>query len=177
MKIACLAWGSLIWKPENLPLAFDWNPDGPVMPIEFSRVGDQGELATAICMNAPPVQVYWALLDTNTLQHAISSLREREKIPDSREDSVGKFLLKSMPTGVLANWAVAQKLDAVIWTALPPRFSGLEGRIPCAEDILEYLGLLEGEKLQHAQNYLKKVPANINTPYRKLVREQLGWDC
>lgn len=63
MVVACLGWGSLIWKPGSLSLASDWFTDGPELPIEFSWVSDGGELATAICLNAPPCQVLWALLD------------------------------------------------------------------------------------------------------------------
>ena len=177
MKIACLGWGSLIWKPGKLPLASEWQPDGPAMPVEFSRVGDGGELATAVCMNAPLVQVYWALLSAGTIQQAISSLREREQIPASREDGVGLLILKSKQTGELASWAAQKKLDAVIWTALPPRFDGLEGRIPCIEDVLDYLSSLAGEKRKHAQDYIKQVPAEFATPYRKAIREHLSWDC
>lgn len=147
------------------------------MPVEFSRVGDGGELATAICMNAPLIQVWWALLDTETVQHSTSLLREREQIPADRDDGVGSLILNSRPTGALAEWAAEKKLDAVIWTALPPRYNGIEGRIPCAEDAITYLRTLEGEKRAHAQDYIKKVPAEFNTPYRKAIRDRLGWEC
>lgn len=36
--IAILSWGSLIWKPEALPYQGAWNPGGPVLPLEFTRV-------------------------------------------------------------------------------------------------------------------------------------------
>ena len=147
------------------------------MPIEFSRIGDGGELATAICMNAPLLQVWWALLDTESLPLAIASLREREQIPAEREDGVGMLVLNSKPKGALAEWAAEKALDAVIWTALPPRFAGTEGRIPCAEDALHYLSSLTGEKRQHAREYMQQVPAGFATPYRDVIREQLGWAC
>ena len=38
MKIALLAWGSLIWKPGTLHITGHWNTGGPVLPIEFSRI-------------------------------------------------------------------------------------------------------------------------------------------
>lgn len=177
MKIACLGWGSLIWKPDVLPLASEWHKDGPAMPVEFSRVGDGGELATAVCMNAPLVPAYWALLSVDNIELATALLREREQIPAQRVDGIGSLILKNRPVGTLAQWAAEKKLDAVIWTALPPRFAHIEGRIPSAEDALSYLASLAGETKEHAQNYMKQVPAEFDTPYRQVIRQQLGWDC
>lgn len=177
MKIACLGWGSLIWKPGVLPLAGEWHKDGPQLPVEFSRVGDGGELATAVCMNAPLVPVYWVLLDVKTIEHATSLLREREQIPADRVDGVGSLILKNTPTGPLAEWAAGKALDAVIWTALPPRLNHIEGRIPSAEDALNYLNTLTGEKKEHAQSYMQQVPAQFETPYRQVIRQRLGWEC
>ncbi len=33
MKIVCLGWGSLIWKPGDLKCNPEWQADGPVLPI------------------------------------------------------------------------------------------------------------------------------------------------
>ena len=40
MKIAILAWGSLIWQPKELAYnkTFGWQKDGPILPIEFARI-------------------------------------------------------------------------------------------------------------------------------------------
>ncbi len=106
MKIACLGWGSLIWKSGPLPVAGEWQTDGPSLPVEFSRVSDGGELATAICMNAPAVPVLWAWLDAETLSVACQALREREGIPEERCDGIGSLLIAGRPTGLLSEWAV-----------------------------------------------------------------------
>ncbi|HPC62819.1 MAG TPA: hypothetical protein PKX23_19315 [Verrucomicrobiota bacterium] len=42
MRIAILGWGSLIWDRRDLPITGDWQGDGPVLPIEFSRISDNG---------------------------------------------------------------------------------------------------------------------------------------
>lgn len=175
MIIACLGWGSLIWKPGALPLASEWFNDGPELPIEFSRVGDGGELAMAICLNAPPCQVLWALLDIKSLDKAVQALKTREKIPYDRQDGVGIFAINSSTVGVLGKWAADRQLDAVIWTALPPRFEDVEGLIPSLDDVLSYLISLDGETLTYARRYIEKVPEQINTPYRSEIRK-LGWD-
>jgi hypothetical protein len=174
MQIGCLGWGSLIWKPEALPLASEWFMDGPALPVEFSRVGDGGELATAICVNAPPCRVLWAALAVDSLDAACAALREREAIPAAREDGVGAFIVGASATGPLAQWASERQLDAVIWTALPPRLNA-EGQLPTAQDALVYLRSLTGEKLAHARDYIGQVPAQIDTPYRREIHRQLGW--
>lgn len=175
MNIACLAWGSLIWKPGSLPLQSEWKPDGPGLPVEFSRVGDGGELATAICMDAPCIPVYWALLTSKTLQDAVSALREREQIPASREDGVGILLPQRTQTGPLTHWAADKALDAIIWTALPPRFAGIEGYIPSLEEAITYLQTLTGEARSHARDYILQVPETLTTPYRQAICASLNW--
>lgn len=37
MNIACIAWGSQLWKPHPLKLASGWHRDGPLLPLEFVR--------------------------------------------------------------------------------------------------------------------------------------------
>lgn len=106
MKIVCLGWGSLVWKSGALPVAGEWQADGPELPIEFTRVSDGGELATAICINATPVPVLWATLATHSLSEACQALREREGIPEERVDGVGSLTL-----------SLVDPLSSVIWAA------------------------------------------------------------
>ena len=46
MKIAILAWGSLIWQPKDLLLdtEFGWKEDGQILPIGFARILKDGRL-------------------------------------------------------------------------------------------------------------------------------------
>jgi hypothetical protein len=175
MLIACLGWGSLIWKADELPLASGWFIDGPALPVEFARVGDGGELATALCISAPLSNVLWAVLDVQSVEAACEALRQREQIPHSREDGVGVYIPGRSSLGVLAEWAQPRQLDAVIWTALPPKIHGLEGRMPTVDDAITYLNGLTGETLDHARDYIRQVPAQIDTPYRRQICRQPGW--
>lgn len=175
MKIACLAWGSLVWKPDQLPVCSPWHVDGPEFPVELCRVGDGGELATAICMNAPVSPALWALLDSHALEEACDALREREQIPRSRQDGIGSFIRSQRDTGIIARWAHDRQLDAVIWTALPPRFGGIEARLPSACDVVGYLQGLTGDVRTHAREYIENLPQQICTPYRRVIRDSLGW--
>ncbi|HKS12583.1 MAG TPA: hypothetical protein VJS90_06040 [Pseudomonas sp.] len=166
----------MLWKPEPLRLSGPWREDGPELPIEFCRVGDGGELATAICVNAPLVQVFWAPLEGDDLALACQRLKEREGIPDHRSDGVGSLVVSPDATGPLCQWALAKGLDALVWTALPPRFEQLESRVPCERDVLDYLASLQGETRAHAKRYIEQVPRQIQTPYRAAIARTLDWE-
>ncbi|WP_031522193.1 hypothetical protein [Siccibacter colletis] len=176
MKIACLGWGSLIWKPENLPVAWDWKADGPHLPIEFTRISDGGELATVISLNATPVPVLWAWLDTDRLDVACEALRRREGIPEERCDGIGSLLIHNAPGGMLIDWARERDIDALLWTDLPPRSEDIEGRVPSVTEAILYLDGLSGEMREHARDYMQRVPAQIDTTYRRAIMHALGWD-
>lgn len=175
MKIACLGWGSLIWKSGVLPVASAWHSDGPQVPIEFVRISEGGELATAICLNATPVPVLWAWLNTASLETAWRALREREGIPDSRADGVGILTVTESSVGPLADWARARGIEGLIWTALPACKDGVEGRIPTLDEAVDYLQRLEGETREHAHRYIEQVPAQIDTAYRRAFAVLPDW--
>lgn len=138
-------------------------------------VGDQGELATAVSMDAPPSKVLWALLRAESVQIACAAMREREQIPKERQDGIGVYVANSTDLGVLGAWCAQRQTDAVIWTALPPRFEGEEGLIPTADDAVAYLKGLSGETLAHARDYIERVPDQIATPYRREIAHRVGW--
>ena len=177
MKIACLAWGSLIWKPGVLPVASAWYDDGPRLPIEFAREGDNGELATVICSGKPEQTAWWAMLDVTDLGQARELLRQREEIDprhpewvgDTETDSNGAF------GATICAWALGKDLDAVVWTALPPRCEGVDGQAPNEVDAVLYLDGLTGEKREHAEQYVRRVPAVIATQHRAAIERALGW--
>lgn len=175
MKIACLGWGSLIWKTGALPVASQWHHDGPAVPIEFVRIADGGELSTAICLNARPVPVLWAWLNTASLESACRALRIREAIPDSRVDGIGMMTVTDSAAGPLAAWAQAKGIEGLIWTGLPARMAGVEGHIPTLNDARHYLQQLTGETRAHAYHYLEQVPAQIDTDYRRALADLRHW--
>lgn len=174
MIIARLGWGSLIWKPDALELASEWFKDGPQLPIEFARVSDSGELATAICANAHPCKVLWAVLRAASLSAAYEALRLREQIPEGCNDGIGVFKLGGTPNGVISEWASTNGADAVIWTALLPRFEGVEGRIPSLDEAFSYPHGLTSQTRDQAFQYLSRVPAQIDTSYRRELLKRLG---
>lgn len=177
MKIACLAFGSLLWKPGTLRLASVWMPDGPKLPLEFARVGDHGELAVVLLDGARTCPTWWALLDSRDADEAREALRVREEISPARPEWVGSSPgdPRTPFSGAIREWRMRRGFDLVVWTALPPRIEGVEGRAPTSEEAVDYLASLGGETLDHAREYIRRVPSAVATPTRELVVERLGW--
>ena len=65
-------------------------------------------------------------------------------------------------------------IEAIIWTGLPPSASQ-EGRVPAVDEAIAYLDGLSGETRSHARDYICRVPAQLDTPYRRAIKEVLGW--
>jgi hypothetical protein len=178
MKIACIGWGSLLWKPGPLPLISAWMPDGPLLPLEFARVGDGGELAIVLCKDGLPTPTWWACLNLSEIAAARELLRQREQIAPEHPEWVGSAIAHEGGEGDcmgIVQWLRQHCLDAAVWTALPPRFGGQEGRKPDAEEAVRYLAGLEGPIREHARSYVCQVPSNIYTPYRHAIAQRLGW--
>jgi len=176
VKIACIAWGSLIWEPRELKLASEWRPGGPLLPIEFVRDSDDSdELAVVMHEAAPPMPTYWALLDTNDIDAAREMLRQREKIRPEYPQWVGSIPNPCGPVDErVAEWLRTRELDAAVWTALPAKFAKVSERAPSAHEALAFLAGLQGEQRRKAEEYVRKVPREINTLYRKLFEDKLG---
>jgi hypothetical protein len=178
MNIVCIAWGSLLWKPGPLKLASGWHPGGPALPLEFGRDSDDSEeLALVMCPGVPPVPTYWAHLDTQDLDAARAMLAAREKIHPGHPEWIG-----SIPAADgaavqpdIAAWLRARHIDAAVWTALPPKIGGTEGRMPSAAEAVDFLAGLEGETRQAAEFYVRRIPPHIDTRYRRLIEARLGW--
>ena len=77
----------------------------------------------------------------------------------------------------IRRWMDAKGLDAVVWTALPPRHANKEGQAPDAAQAVEYLDSLVGEKRVHAEDYIRSVPARFDSPTRRMIIRELGWEA
>ena len=73
-RIGCLAWGSLLWDPRTLPLAAAFEHDGPLLPIEFSRVALDGRVTLVIDPLGAVVRTYWAPLAVDGLAGMIRAV-------------------------------------------------------------------------------------------------------
>lgn len=178
MNIVCIAWGSLLWKPQPLQLASNWHPDGPRLPIEFVRQSDDSpELALALCERAQPMPTYYAYLATRDLDSARAMLGAREKITPARPDWIGSIPPRdgARTDARIAAWLARKGIDAAVWTALPPKSGGVNGRVASVHELLAWLDSLQGEERAGAEEYIRRTPAHIDTAYRRIFARQLGW--
>ena len=180
MQIAVIAWGSLLWQPAPLKLASGWHPGGPLLPLEFVRNSeDTAELALAVCESAALCPTYWAYLDTSDVPSARANLREREKIDPARPDWIGTVPAADVALSPVAArieaWRIARRIDAVVWTALPARSRGREGRVPGAQEVLDWVASRSGAERAKVEEYVRRTPAHIDTRYRRLIEAALGW--
>jgi len=179
MRIACLGWGSLIWRPANLLILRNWFKDGPLLPIEFLRKSNDCRLTLVISEGFIPVRTLWALMATNSLEVAVESLRIREGVSEiNRSSNIGTLKVKdiySEPIKLeIQNWASTLQLDAVIWTNLQPNFLK-NGNLPLKEDALAYIKSLDINKRKNAEEYIRKAPVQIDTDFRRFFEVELGW--
>src|ERR1700693_4595954 len=90
MRVAILGWGSLIPQPEGLLLSENWQPDGPILEIEFSRISGDGRLTLVIDPQGSEVKTYYAESARTELSDAICDLRIRESTSTRNVGICGK---------------------------------------------------------------------------------------
>ena len=181
MLIACLAWGSLVWDPRDLPVRREWFADGPLLPIEFAGRSGNGRVTLVLLDKAPVVRSLWALMSISDLQGAKEALADREemKSPDKTKN-IGCWSMDEKTDGVavevIEEWANGIDIDAVVWTALGAKIGNkTECRSDLADKVIEYLHSLPLEKRQNAERYIRKAPRQIDTEVRRRIEREFGW--
>ncbi len=172
MKIACLGWGSLVWNPGELPHRSQWHPDGPQVRVEFVRQsgGEHGRITLVILSSAEQVASLWAEMNCADATAGKEALRIREGKPHRHHIGLwesGNPDPRSLPG--LTEWAAARDIDAVVWTDLPPKFQGEDGRVPTIEEVVAYLDALPDEAKAAAIEYIQRAPTQIDTAYRREI--------
>jgi hypothetical protein len=177
MKIAMLGWGSLVWDPRAMQLAGQWMQGGPVLPIEFSRISDNGRLTLVIDeAHGVDVPTRYAWSSLTDLDKAIVDLQKRE---GSRvRNRIGFIDIASgltceraranhpLACARIQEWSKGQHLDAVVWTAIGPRFEAKTGIPFSVYAAVRYLVGLQEPTRTLAVDYIRKVPADVVTPVR-----------
>lgn len=177
MKIACLGWGSLIWDPRELQIRGSWFEDGPFIKVEFARQSNDGRITLVLTEDGTIVRSLWALMDCDSVEEGREALRAREGAQKSKPEHIGSLKLGETAPSHLsgcANWLLHQGLDAVVWTALPPKFNA-EEKFPSNLQIVSYLEGLRGPARENAERYIRKTPIQVDTNYRREIAAKLGW--
>lgn len=177
-EIACLGWGSLIWDTRDLPIFGPWRADGPMVQVEFLRRSRDGRMTLVLDSSAQAAPSLWTLMSDHDAALARQALRRREGVSEARAAETGLWstgacsptLVHDPPT-----WARARDIDAVIWTALPPRFNNQERIAPTHEEVIAYLSNLRGQARETAERYIRPAPRQIDTSYRREIERELGW--
>ncbi len=178
-NIAILGWGSLLWRPESLAMTSAWNPDGPLLPLEFARLSGNNTLTLVIHPASPPQQTYWVTSACPSVADARENLGKREGCPTLNPihaltrtgERFGTIAAEVEP--LVAAWLAAhQGLDAVVWTGLKSNWN--RGRFT-GENAVAYLRDLEEPTLSAAREYVTRAPPQIQTPIRTQIRAALGW--
>ena len=184
MKTAILGWGSLIWQPKDLKFDANigWKENGPVLPIEFARISNDGRLTLVITPNGTEVPTLYAVSSFDSLDLAVLNLAVRE---GSGRKSIGyydKSKDKFSPIEFsfkenIKNWIQTTDFDAVIWTNLPEKWIlNDENKTKIdSNNRIDYLQNLKGIESTLAEEYIRNTPKQIATTYRKQIIEILDW--
>lgn len=177
MRIAVLGWGSLIWNPQHLAIRGPFEPDGPKLQIEFTRVSGNNRLTLVIDeKNGTVCPTSHAVSEFEGLGEARENLRVREGMThvsgvgfvDLTTGDVSARAKERHPRAIpgIADWGRQMEFDAIIWTALAPNFTEVTSRAYSADEALSYLSDLPCEKLALAAEYIRKAPPQVQTPFR-----------
>lgn len=190
MKIAILAWGSLIWDPRNLMIDKTqgnngWFNKGPMLPIEFARISQDGRLTLVIVSGKDEIQTMYSISEYEDLNLAILDLSIRE---GCSTNTIGNYtkqnsIISPSEFQFIQNIQIwidrISEIDAVIWTDLPKKLwynDENNKKVLVQEDrIIEYLRGLSPEDQAKAEEYIRKAPSIVQTPIRDAIEVALGW--
>lgn len=188
MEIVVLAWGSLIWQPENrygrlaVRSGSKWSSDGPVLPVEFARISSDGRLTLVLVTGyATESPVLWRPSAAVNLDAAIDNLARRET------GAPRSAIHATTPTGEthgdphpstrdrVATWLSEIGANAAIWTGLPPGERWAELGYPgfAVDHAVEYVRSLTGSKRERSLEYVRNAPTQIDTPVRRALGDLL----
>jgi hypothetical protein len=169
----------LLYDPGDLPLSSAWHADGPLLPVEFCRQSRDEKITLVLTPGMPRVTTLWVTLAVEGVAPARQLLADREARPNKGKKEIAGFWSPAEAAGTCAEeigtWAQAHDLDGAVWTALGPKFHGVDGRVPTVGDVVAYLSALQGTQRKAAEDYVRHAQAQIRTSYRTAIENALGW--
>ena len=169
----------MIWRPGSLPLEGGWCDDGPPLHVEFARKSNDGRITLVLTEDTPAICVLWCRLAARSVTEAKVALAERECITAKNIDRDIGFWTATVSShhsgaDAVGGWASSAGHAAVVWTALPPKFPDIVGK-PSCQQVVRYLSSLKGTPRSAAEEYVRRAPSQIRTPYRDSIERELGW--
>jgi len=187
MKIAYLAWGSLLWDFSNLKLKTKWKESHILLPLNFSRVSDKGKGRLTLVIDnqtGTPNNIFVAKTKFTNLNKAISAIKTREKTRKSnmgyinwKDESFRTNNLKLSQINDVTNYAKNNNLDAIIWTDISPNFEKITGQKMTTSNAIKYIEEKQNRKKMYIKIikyiFLCKIYGNIRTPVSNTIIKKL----
>lgn len=177
MKIAILGWGSLIYKPGDMLIEEGWQPNGPVLKIEFSRQSADGRLTLVIDpQHGTDIKTYYVKSGRTQLEDAICDLTIREGTSTNKIGLCHKQDTENRDCDQpnIREWLSNSEFDAVIWTNLTSNFEKKQ-KVPFSvENAFHYLESLSPVCKANAHDYISKAPHQAQTRLRIYLQSK-GW--
>ena len=179
-RIAILGWGSLLWdkRPDFDETHAKWQLDGPILPLEFSRVSASRNNALTLVIdtnNGTDCRVAYAMSKRLNPEDTIADLRCREGTimkwigyyfaDDSNRAKV------DVPSAIVS-WAKEKRFDVVVWTGLPSNFKQKTKREFTIDAAIKHLQGLLPEGKANAASYVWRAPAFVQTKLREVLETE-----
>lgn len=187
MKIAYLAWGSLLWDYSLLKLKSQWLESSLQLPLNFSRISDKGKGRLTLVIDNETGKlnsIFISLTKITNLNKAINQLKQREKTKksnigyvNSSDNSFRSNILNKEQIQKIFELSIRNNLDAIIWTDIPPNFKEITGNKINTQNALNYIN----SKKNKIKTYIKiikyiflcKLFGKIKTPISNFIINEL----
>lgn len=179
MKIAIIGWGYLVWDPRSLDLERQWLPDGPLLPVEFARFASGPRLLPVLVADAPVQPTLWALSRKASVLAAAADLAVREGVLTADVGHWTRAEAMRESSGIdaiIGQWVESKGLDGAVWRAVEPNLPDGSPGFASEQVRLDFLRELIATGCEEAaKEYFERMPAQISTPFQRLVERELGW--
>lgn len=180
-RIVLLGWGSLIWD-KRFP-DFDkhhqaWQPDGPNLMLEFSRVSGSRDGALTLVIDpehGAACRVAYADSTRRSLEDTICDLRCREGTTWRNTgfilaDGSREHGRDDATRDAIREWSETKGIHAVVWTDLRSNFAKERGAPFSIEAALRHIESLKPAAKAKAAEYVSLAPDFVATPLRAALQ-------
>ncbi|MCD4695844.1 MAG: hypothetical protein K8S16_06345 [Bacteroidales bacterium] len=156
-----------------------WENDGPILPIEFTRISDSRNGALTLVIdpdNGSQVRTKYTLSKRKEPEDTACDLRTREGtvIRHIGLIDLEKVFYRGHWSFIIDKiklWATEKKLHAVVWTDLPSNYTKKTQKIFKPDNAIDYLKNLPIEGQESAKEYIRNAQSIIKTSFMTMVIE------